>query len=352
MNQNNSTNVCDNIKEELEAKMLDVYFPVILYLSIFMTFGIIGNCFTFYIYCFKFEISTTQTYVVALAICDLLTCAICMPFDIALLHHPFTFHSDILCRFMVFLVAVIVISSGFIVIMIATDRYRLVCRPLGEQVTIESSKKMLVFIVVLATFVSLPMLFIHTKEKRIVKQCGNIGEICAISDSLKRTIFPFAYYVIGVMCWCSMFIGLMILYSLIAVRVGEIDKVKKHKLRQLLKFASYDEKQHGDISLDVPRFRYVRRQSLLPTQTNFIFFVITLLWVTSYVPHFISIFWKLSIENFYDNVTEEVDQINAFLLLSYYPNCAINPYIYGLCNRHFRSELGHLFRKIRAVSEK
>ncbi|XP_014769527.1 cholecystokinin receptor type A [Octopus bimaculoides] len=356
MSQNNSTNVCVDIREELEAEMVDVYFPVIVYLSLFMMFGIIGNVFTFYIYCYKFEISTTQMFVVALSVCDLLTCAICIPFDIVLLHHSFTFSSDIVCRLMVFFVAIVVISSGFIVFMIAIDRYRLVCRPLEEQISFENSKKILLSLILLSTFLSSPMLLLHSQGNRLVRQCGNIGEICSLTKSWQRTVFPFVYYIIGVTSWLLIFIVLMILYSLIAIRIAEIDKVKKYRLSQVLKFSSiasqFDEGEDEETPPSIPKFRCVRRHSLHPTQTNFIFFVITLLWVTSYVPHFISIFWKLSVENFYDTVTQSDQQLSAFLLLSYYPNCAINPYVYGLCNRQFRVELRDLFHNIRALGRK
>lgn len=356
MNQNNSTNVCVNIKEEQNAGMVDVYFPLIVSLSMFMTFGIFGNCFAFFIYNYKFEISTTQMFVVALSVCDLLTCAISIPFEIALLYHPFTFQNDIACRIMVFFITVVIICSGLIVFMIAIDRYRLICRSFEDQLTLANSKKIIVLLTFISVFLSFPMLFIHGKENRIVKQCGNIGEICSLAKSFEGTIFIFFYYTFGVTCWAVIFIVIMILYYSIAKRILEIDKIKKHKFKRFLKYSSaifqFTDQEIEDIPADKLNIRRIRKSSLHPIQSNSIFFIITVLWVTSYVPHFISIYWNLSVKNFYDTASQKDQLMNAFLMVSYYPNCSINPYIYGLCNRQFRVEVKDLFRNICPLSKK
>ncbi|CAI9736093.1 orexin receptor type 2-like [Octopus vulgaris] len=177
MGKNNSVDDCTNILEELNAEMVDIYFPVIIFLGITMTFGGIGNCIVAYVYYHRFEITSTQVFVVALAVNDFLTCIICIPIELVILHFSFTFHSDIACRLMRYTVSAAIVNSAFITCIISVDRYIRVCRSLEYQISVEKSKKIVALIIITSAIATSLIPFVFFKNKRMAKHCGNIGEL-------------------------------------------------------------------------------------------------------------------------------------------------------------------------------
>ncbi|XP_036365353.1 arg8-vasotocin receptor-like [Octopus sinensis] len=349
MEQNNSVNICVIILEELNTKMVDVYFPVITYLGISMALGAIGNCFVSYIYYYKFDETAMHMFIIALSVCDFLTCIICIPMDIVVLRFPYTFHSDVACRVIRGVIAAAIINSAFIVFVIAVDRYILICRPLKQNISVKNSKTILACLTIIAFILSAPAFFVSGTQNKMVEQCGDIGGFCAFSPYINGTIIFFPYYTAASTVCCCMFIILFIIYILIGMRIWKIYKAKKNKANQFREAfttpnISKPEGQSTDISSTA--FARLRREPVPPAWASLILFVITLIWIISYIPHFIGVYWRLFVEDFDDVASDKDLVIHKFLFYSSYLSSALNPYIYGVFNRQFRNELLALFHNI------
>ncbi|XP_014769515.1 orexin receptor type 2 [Octopus bimaculoides] len=342
---------CYILIEYMNSRMTDAFFPVLVYLGIAMALGTIGNFFVAYIYFYKFVESATHLFIVALSVCDFLACVVCIPIEIVMLHYSFTFRSDVMCRFIGAIVALVVINSGMIVTIIAVDRYRLICQPLKPKFTVQDSKKLITLSIIASFILSLPAAFVYSKQNRMVRECGNIGEVCSFVTYLKGNAYPLIYYVVMAGICSSLFILIMTLYGLIGMRIREIYKIKKTKAIQLLEHSQVlttsqntsNNSRRSKVNLHA--ITAVRKRALRPTRTNLILFIITVIWIVSYLPHFVGTFWRLFSEDF-DNVASYKDQsLYHFLTFSYYINCTINPYIYGLFSEQFRIQLRQLFSK-------
>ncbi|XP_036365354.1 neuromedin-U receptor 2-like, partial [Octopus sinensis] len=335
---------CDILIEYMNSRMTDVYFPVLVYLGITMVLGTTGNVVVAYVYFYKFSETATHLLIVALSVCDFVTCVVCIPLEFVMLHLSFTFRSDVMCRFIGAIVALVVINSGLIVTIIAVDRYRLICQPLKPKFTVKDSKKLIALSIITSFILCLPAAFVYSKQNRMVKECGNIGEVCSLVAYLKGNAYPLIYYVfIAVVC-SSFFILIMTLYGLIGMRIRSLYVRQKKRAIQLLEHSQVLttslNTSNNSKPFEIPKIKVnSRKQTIRPTRTNVILFIITILWIISYFPHLVGVFWRLFIEDF-DNVASYKDQrLYHFLTFSYYINCAINPYIYGLLSEQFRIEL-------------
>lgn len=342
MAKNVSIDDCLKILEELNAEIVDLYFPLIVLLGITVIFGGIGNCTVAYVYYHKFEISSTEIFLVALAMSDFATCIICIPMEIVILYFPVTFHSDIACRLMRYTVSTAIVMSAYITCIIAIDKYTRICRVFNQHISVKGSKQILAFLIIAAAITTILIPFVYCKNKIMVKHCGNIGEVCSLSDS-SNLVLPY-YIFLNSGNSCAYFL-VVILYLLTGIRIWKLYKTNSF-LRQKLGSIFNTFITRSTVSgsaLELFSSRRSRRQPMHPYRTSFILFIITMGWIISYVPHFSAVFLKLSTNVFNETASHKI-VIYKFLMCSFYTNSVLNPYIYGLFSRRFRAELNSIFR--------
>lgn len=296
-----------------------------------MALGIIENSIVIFIYYYKFEESSTQVFIVALSVCDFLTCIICIPLEIVLLHFTFTFNNDIACRVIAYTISIAITNSAIIVFLISVDRYILVCRPFKQQISSQTSKKIIISSAICSSIVCIPSIFVYTKESRIVRQCGDIGEECSISPNINGAVYPVAYLIVIFIIFCLVFILLIFLYIQIGKKIVGIYEFKKgirNSFRVLKRFNSilkYNDDECEDDSLPVNKQK--RRHSMNPTRTNFILFIVTFVWFISFFPHFAAVFWQFLTKNFSETATDPEKLANRILICSYYLSGTLNEYV-------------------------
>lgn len=344
---------CDILVEYMNSRMTYIYTPILIYLGVTMVLGTLGNFFVAYIYFCKFTETSTHMLIVALSVCDFLACAVCIPIEITWLHFSFTFHSDIMCHLAGSALALIFINSDLIVTIITIDRYRLICQPLKPKFTVQDSRKFIALSIMASLICGLPAGFVYNKQKRMVGECGNIGEVCSLiyfESSAYSLIYCAA---IASMCTC-MFIFVFTLYFLIGMRIRKLYFKRKKRAMELLEYSqnitshtAENKSNNGTRSAAhlSPNIG-VKKSVLHPTRTNLILFIITAIWTISYIPFISGTFWKLFTENFDNTASYRNQRLYHFLTLSYYITSAINPYFYGLFSQQFRIELRLLLSKL------
>lgn len=199
-------------EEDIISRMTDEAIlqriPCIIYIGILSFIGIIGNIHVLILFSRADRKASTYTvFVIALSIVDLVACVVHMPMEILDLTKPYTFYNEVGCRLFRFNNAFLLMSSIFILVCIALERYRRVCNPLKNQMTVLTSKKLCGLCMCLSLIITLPMYFLNGHH--IVSLEGNganaTGYMCFINDDFHGTLFLYSYlgFMIIVFIICS-----------------------------------------------------------------------------------------------------------------------------------------------------
>ncbi|CAG2201196.1 CCKAR [Mytilus edulis] len=196
----------------------------IFFVSIAMVIGITGNLHVLCVYSFRMKQSNPRIFILFLAALDFITCAVGMPFIIIDLTNPLTFYAVTACKVLRFVNYFICLSSAFILLIIAIDRYRKVCLPLRQQI---SQRKAVyccfgAFGVCLVFTWPAPVLYgystVNTTNPNVT------GIRCFTEDIYKDTDYQAYFNVILILVMFGMFVVLVVLYALIAKTILENDK--------------------------------------------------------------------------------------------------------------------------------
>lgn len=354
MDPNKSVNECDVIVKKMNAEIVNAYFPVIIYLIISMVIGAIGNVFVTLIYYHKFYTTSTKIFIITLSICDFLTCTICIPMELTVLYYSYVFYSDVACRVIRFCVSAAITASSMTVFVIAVDRYLLICKPFTKKISVRNAKKILIVLIISSFFISIPALILFGHHYRMVEQCGNAAKDCSLSTYTTNNIVYFIiYYSILIVICYSMFISILIIYILIAKSVWRIYVAKKSKsgvnfdISLTSSASTQGDERHSSLHSQHYALRSlsINKVSMNPVRTSFILLIITLIWIVTYVPHFVGVFRKVT-KNFTEFESNRSHLIYRCLLYSAYLSSAVNPLIYGIFSEKFRNEVYSIFRSL------
>lgn len=359
--ENNVSNDSYEILQELNEEKADTYLPVVFYVGTSMVFGAVGNSAVSYIYYCKLEKTATNLFVAVLSACDLLSCLISMPVEIVGLRFPLTFHSDIACRLIRFVVAMGTITSALIIFIISVDRYLRVCRPLGRHFSRRSAKIASTVMVFSSMVLASPAFLVFGKRRIQTRISDIVGEECSIAEGLTNTNYPLAYYCSLLVTCFVLFVVLMALYFLIGIYVWRHKKKNKGRMQKVVfthpsndrmsaTISSSSGNVEEDLKLHKPTRHKVSRPISSPvdhrqptsvrvSRTTVIMFLITLLWIVSYLPHLVMVTCEIVVKNFRTSLGTTGDVLYNLSFRSYFFNNAINPFIYGIFNLRFRKEL-------------
>jgi len=133
--------------EALNERKIDEYAPAIAYSALVIMLGVGGNAFSVAYYGFHVPRTPTNVIITALGTADLIAC---VTFSDAIIELCFTvsFESVDVCKFMYFCKHTLVITSGCILLLVAVDRYRRICRPFAWQLSVKWAKVVVACIVV------------------------------------------------------------------------------------------------------------------------------------------------------------------------------------------------------------
>ncbi|PVD20640.1 hypothetical protein C0Q70_18798 [Pomacea canaliculata] len=125
---NNSTSLSDHdIRLYLEDLSLRSWYnrkPVAIYLCTLVVVGSLGNTWCFLVYFFCFSVNSTRVLVLAMSLCDLVTNLIGLPLQIYTIRHAYDSFDVPLCRSMFIFATIPTQLSGFLILLVAYDRYR------------------------------------------------------------------------------------------------------------------------------------------------------------------------------------------------------------------------------------
>lgn len=169
--------------------------PVVIFILILIVVGVFGNIHVLYIYYTKFGHSTYRIFVLSLAVVDITSCCVSMPFEIADELNPLNFRSEIACKIFRFLNTCFAMITSMMLVVIASERYRKICKPYGDQMTEQHSRKALIFVVGFATTAALPAIYVYGDKTLYIEEGGKVvtGNECTWADYVDEGI-GYVYY--------------------------------------------------------------------------------------------------------------------------------------------------------------
>ena len=196
-----------NVKEAIK------FAPVLIFYVLIMSIGLIGNSFVLYVYKFKFKRTSARTYILCLALLDFLVCSIGIPYHVLDLTYIVTYHYTELCKALSFLVGSVNLSSVFVLIVIAVDRYLKVCRPLKKQLIDFGDRLACAIAIICAIVISVPNAILYGKSTVIHE--GLSGVECFIDDDFAESLFAIAYLGFYFLVFIICILTLIIIYTFI-----------------------------------------------------------------------------------------------------------------------------------------
>lgn len=371
-------------RDEMEVSLSETEFartlvPVVAYAVLMMTVGISGNIVVCYVYSNNSKNTTSKYFIRCLAFLDLTSCVVCIPLEISMLRLPLSFDIPELCKLLRFVRSTTSIGSGIILLAIAIDRYIKICRPIETPIAVKSARRVCTVACVIAVVFSCPSLIIFGSKGLEFYKIAETS--CSTAESLQGTIYPTLYYSFLFFLFFVTSTCLAVLYSFVAI------KVIKHRTMRTLPSStmiSVSQSENRNISTgsdnaEKPKLENItagslprkssllfqtKTSSIIPVplnmrrsgsklifrhRTTIMLIMITAIYFFSMVPYIAVMVYRSIVPNFEDTLDIPGQIIYNICLLSYFLSSCINPFIYGFCSQHFRSECRKMIRRLRNV---
>lgn len=336
----------------------------------------------------KYNLSTFSIFVTVLAAVDLFTSSVVIPLELLQFAWQYTYENVLVCKLNLFVKMSTTITSGFLFLCIAIDRYRKICRPFGAQISLRAARLMCITSAVLGvafSWISPVIYSVQSAELRVYNL--TISE-CAITRPMKQTLYPLISNVSLVFLFAGALTGIIMMYCFIAFRVKRQIKKKighssdldsrKQPADTVKMFNSSSDKENcmnNELELETStvgnasnlntssdyqetdmdetgresteRFRnsskvkttqglYRRGNRRNRNRTTWIMFVISLAFIVSYLPLLCISLITFADKSFVRSLSDSERAVYKFVHRSYFLNCAVNPVIYGVWDTRFR----------------
>ena len=301
--------------EDLDDAELKLLLPTIVYMVVLSVVGMLGNSVVCNVYRTRYQLSNSQCFILCLSVIDIFSCTVSIPLDVITVFSPYTFKHTWLCKISRFFNALGTLSAVFLLVTIAIERYRKVCRPFGWQFKANMVKFLCGLSVIFGMVFSWPQLVIYGKQKINIPKYSLTGTECSTGDSMLETIYSAIYSAVFGFLFLVWTILLCTIYCLIH--------------RQTQKHAK----------------KMPNSKQALTRKNTFVLFLVSIAFVLSYVPIVLLLIVRQLIYNFEEAMADEGRSVYNFFLRSYFFNSAINPVIYGFCDHRFRAACKETFSR-------
>ncbi|XP_071156967.1 neuropeptide Y receptor type 2-like isoform X2 [Mytilus edulis] len=207
--------------EELNQEEAKQYVGGIIFVTFLMIIGIIGNLHVLFVYTFRIKPSNHRIFILSLAVLDMITCIVGMPFIIVDLRNPLTFTMVSACKVLRFVNYFICTSSALILTVIAIDRYRKICVPLGKQISKRIAKVLILVCLGTSMVLSWPAPVLYGHSSINTTNPNITGVRCFTEDQFKNTQLQAYFNAILILLVCVVFGILLVLYSLIGMVISK-----------------------------------------------------------------------------------------------------------------------------------
>lgn len=394
-NSSNISYIVDGpIISSIQNTQFLILLPSFVYTAILMLVGMPGNFIVIIVYLLKMTKTTSRHFIISLAVCDFVNCAFGMPVELSLLWNFYNFDYPILCKVSRFSTFFMNNTSACVLIAIAVDRFRRVCRPLRPNMTVKHSKIICISVTIVSMISAFPALFIY--GTKTILRAGPLNntrlvlKTCYVDDST-GPLLPLVFNLYMLIIVILMFIPLAVMYALVGRVVcgkrkfsgSSIKKVKfqstvsadsksvlertRFSTRILKSFSesspnlfrssrkstnrknsevpeTNEMMSHRDGSMSDNSVRRHGGQEIRAGRTSLILFIVSLIFVLSFLPYLSIVTIRYVKTDLVKHMTGTGLTIYNLTLRSYLLNSAVNPVIYCFLNRHFRMKVSQFFK--------
>ena len=209
----------DRYTGKLSDETAMLLLPAIIIFGVILIVGAVGNSLVLFVYYFKFKTSYIRTAILALALFDLVTCALCIPGEILDMRYSYNYKSQFLCKGQRLVTTAVQMASGFALVCVANDRYRRICHPLRQQATVKDAIKRILLSCLLATVLAIPAALVYGIARVPTPIEGLEGQECSTSETFKRHPLRMAYNAVLCLVFVAAFASMIIYYVLIGRKV-------------------------------------------------------------------------------------------------------------------------------------
>ncbi|KAK3101529.1 hypothetical protein FSP39_004233 [Pinctada imbricata] len=217
--------------------------PTIIFVSILSVIGFIGNTHVLVIFIFKVKAkSTYTTYVIFLAFIDLLVSVIHMPGEIIDLQYPYGFWTSISCRLFRLNNFFLSTLSVIVLLVVAIDRYKRVCRTLRKQWSVSFSRKLLIGTIPMSLILTFPSVILFGNRSVDIDNTTTV-QTCFINDEYKDTYFVVIW--IGFIYIMTIVAGFILIFTYVSIGL--------HIKRQTVERAQLTKRVHTITKAEGPK---------------------------------------------------------------------------------------------------
>lgn len=353
---------------------------IMVFLGILSVLGFIGNLHVLVVYTKVLKPNTNyRIFVLFLACSDITACLTLIPFDILVFRFPYTFDYIYPCKIFNFFKSAVILSSGLMLVVIATERFQKICKPFSWQMTKKTAVLACFQAIVVAAFLAWPNA-VFKNSSSVDLGNGTFGTECGFDNYYKgnRKKYPIVYYGFLFVIYIGLTLALIVLYVMIGRTLYKHAKMKKvqfnkksiplpnisdsytraRKYRTQSNSSSTSTDQHQDSSLgSIHKHRLPGNEANNGTgktveikpgverKTN-ILFAITVLFTLSFLPYLILVPITFLSSTFISSLGPKVWPVYSIFRKFFYLNNMVNPFIYGFFDTRFRKICFEFYRKI------
>ena len=321
----------DELLKDLHAtffmhKQTETAILIALYSIVFVV-GFIGNSLVIYIFTKNRKMRTvTNSFLVNLAVCDLLVVCMCMPFSVAFEIYANWIYGDAMCKIVTFVQGFSVISSILTLTVISAERFYAIRKPIRARAFMSRTRiqTIIAIIWVVSGISVLPTVFVRKEElvQEIftlqIRQCIELWGVVSL-----KHLYNFALLLI-------LYMGPVVFICVGYLHIG-LNLWRSDSGLHACNSAAESDNARANLS---GRRRVAR-----------MLFVLAILFALSWLPyHVMSILMDFLSEADVNKHGRLLRNIHSFALWLGHTNSSINPICYCIMSSSFKSALKMHFR--------
>ena len=205
--------------EQLNDEKAVTLIPAMIVMGVFMLLGIFGNSMVCFFYGCKSKSTPATSFILSLALFDMLACTVAIPVEIADMRFFYMFESVPACRLLVFVNHFSVIGSAFTLSAIAVDRYKRICKPFDKQLSLNQARIICGVCAGLGVLLGWPAIALYTVENvtinSTVYNVSVTGYDCTSVKNPDYEPYAWAYNVVQFAGFVGVTLALIIGYFLV-----------------------------------------------------------------------------------------------------------------------------------------
>lgn len=369
--------------------------PDSIILIIYLVIGILGNSCVIYIHTVRLKQNKEDRFfITVLAIVDLVSCVVSTSFSFSINTLPVKYNNDRACKVMFFLNMTCTLASAWMLVAIAVDRYRKICRPFNKQMTMYWKKVCLAVVAGIALLSSWPCFLFYGSKELVDEERQVVGHRCTNVRGPWSNTQPLIFKTTFLLLIAVILVSLVVLYILIGRVV--VKQMRFHKKRSA-PYMSSDNSNIRDTSQDSStrntncktdspgtsdadlsevdvspplELKFPPGEKEVPAgpcgsagtrkeegghskqhpsnriqgvRMAMIFILITVVFIISFLPKVGLMVYESRNENFWTELSPSELGGYRFLYTAFIINNIVNPFIYGMFDRRFRTQVIKVF---------